>query len=66
MYTKQEIVNALNIIKNICKHNQECEECPFYAKVPDWDEDSCLIEHGAPAYWDIVEPEQEPTWRAFK
>lgn len=60
-HTKQEILNALHVIKDTCSNVtdiQDCGLCPFN----DGD-DHCIVNEQAPIAWDIVEKE---IWRAFK
>lgn len=59
-HTKEEILNALKIIKDECK-GIDCKDCPFLN-----DEDNnCRIQNDPPASWKI-KVETEETWRAFK
>lgn len=59
--TKEEILNALQIIKDECKNvtDGNCRHCPFGT-----DNGDCLIQDFTPADWPIVK-ETEPLWRAF-
>jgi hypothetical protein len=57
-HTKEEILNALRIIKDECR-GTVCKYCPFSD-----DTLKCLVrEH--PYEWDIKE-EKEELWRAFE
>lgn len=61
-HTKEEILNALQIIKETCAEATDqytdCCLCPFN------DGDGhCIVNEQAPSAWDIVE--KEP-WRAFE
>lgn len=59
-HTKEEILNALKIIKDECK-DIDCEDCPFLN-----DENNvCCIQDDPPSSWKI-KVETEQTWRAFK
>lgn len=60
-HTKEEILNALHVIKDTCSnvtYIQDCGFCPF----SDGD-GHCIVSEQAPSDWDIVEKE---TWRAFE
>jgi hypothetical protein len=60
-HTKEEIVNALKVIKEECC-GTPCDTCPFYSDK----KGRCEIRSGnAPTNWEINKPEPE-TWRAFK
>ena len=61
-HTKEEILNALQIIKETCQESTDtygdCLLCPFN------DGDGhCIVNEQAPSAWDIIEKE---TWRAFE
>ena len=57
---KQEILKALQLIKNICDNNR-CEHCPFY----EIHYGDCNITR-KPCDWDNKIPENgDETWRAF-
>lgn len=62
-HTKEEITNALNVIKEECK-DDFCVRCPFYDKTLN-DVPKCRIRSDAPMSWDLNTPVPE-TWRAFK
>lgn len=57
-HTKEEILNALRIIKDECR-GTECKDCPFSD-----DALRCRV-HESPFSWDIKE-ENEKQWRAFE
>lgn len=60
-YSKEEILNALRIIRDICDENggANCDiTCPFSG-----DEDICKISEWSPNGWVINEPEKK--WRAL-
>lgn len=58
-HTKEEIVNALKVIKEECMANNcYCAECSFYNH-------GCAIRDDDPCSWQIADTEPE-TWRAFK
>ena len=63
-HTKEEIVAALQVIKEECGNygENECYSCPLYNT-----EQGCMVQLSrAPQYWDIVHVEPEKVWRAFK
>ena len=57
---KQEILKALQLIKDICNSNQ-CEKCPFGGS----DDGECNIHSHMPYDWSNKEPDESDTWRAF-
>ena len=61
-HTKEEIITALNIIKDTCQESTEecvdCLLCPFN------DGDGhCIVNEQAPSAWDIKDDEP---WRALE
>lgn len=58
-HTKEEILNALHVIKDICDDETiDCYNCPFS------DSDGhCILTEQIPTAWDIKD--YEP-WRAFE
>lgn len=59
-HTKEEILNALHIIKDTCAEVTDihCGSCPFS------DEDGhCIVTEQAPSAWNIKSDEP---WRAFE
>jgi hypothetical protein len=60
-HTKEEIINALKVIKDECKEAESCLNCPFGNL-----ERECLVQEGhVPEDWEINEEPPE-TWRALK
>lgn len=60
-HTKEEILNALHIIKDTCNENGfACDSCPFYNE----EEKLCWINGYRPDHWTFNE--QKEVWRAFK
>lgn len=55
-FTHEEILDALNVIKQTCVCSKECAECPFYDNV-------CIIQGYAPQDWKI---NGKVCWRAFE
>lgn len=58
-HTKEEIINALKVIKEECTGTQ-CRNCPF-GEI----NGVCRLEERTPALWDITD-EPPKTWRALK
>jgi len=62
-HTKEEIINALNVIKDECT-GTICQACPFCYDTPNT-KSKCALQHSNPCEWKIEElPPQ--TWRALK
>lgn len=57
-YSKEEICNALHIIKDICQLN-DCSSCPF-----GFGSNSCKLQDYAPS--DLEIGNSESVWRAVK
>lgn len=58
-HTREEILNALHVIKDICDDETiDCYNCPFGN-----DENLCRIKDRIPANWRIKD---EEIWRAFE
>lgn len=57
-YTKEEILNALHLIKDICGENGECFTCPFFKEGY-----GCLIDNRMPCKWELID---EENWKVFK
>lgn len=62
--TINEVAKALEVIKNVCKNNNNCEDCIFYNK--DFDIDSnkriCMLSKTTPNAWIIC---NDIKWRAL-
>lgn len=58
-HTKEEIINALKVIKDECSESH-CESCPFGNS-----DERCKIEV-MPSRWTIGELPPPETWRALK
>jgi hypothetical protein len=58
-HTKEEILNALQIIKDECA-GADCQTCPFRIV-----NNECAIGSDPPAYWQIKK-EKGSEWRAFE
>lgn len=61
-HTKEEIVAALQVIKDECtsQEGNECIQYPFFIFGK-----GCISTNRLPINWDVVNIEPEKTWRAF-
>ena len=59
-HTKEEIINALKVIKDECFETR-CNDCPFGRG-----ENNCKLLGTNPADWKIAELPPPETWRALK
>lgn len=60
-HNREEIINALNVIQDVCnKHKDECEYCPLAGV-----HGECLIRYSYPEGWIIKKSEKEIR-RAFR
>lgn len=57
---REEILNALGFLKEICKENSFCSKCPLGNDVGD-----CMIGLTEPYNWDIKTSPDCDVWRAF-
>ena len=60
MPTKEEILNALTVIKQVCTNTGPCSDCPFRTG-PDG---TCYIVSTTPHNWEIIN-EKPQAWKAF-
>ena len=58
-HTKNEILKALTIIKEVCEEIGDCTICPCGDCMG-----VCLVSDDVPTSWEIKEVEE--VWRAFK
>jgi hypothetical protein len=60
MRSREEILNALNIMKEVCEEAISCLACPLGDK-----DGICVIQEGGlnPCEWYLKKPEK--VWRAF-
>lgn len=60
-HTKEEILNALHVIKDTCEEISDgaCSKCPFSDKYG-----HCFINEIIPANWNFKK--EEESWRAFE
>ena len=60
-YPQEEIIHALEVIKETCREHEKCADCPFYNKsiLP-----SCEIQYDNPEDWQINK--DQDVWRAFR
>lgn len=54
---KKELLNALNLIKKICKEHDCDNDCPCYCC------GDCMVHINWPNEWNLVE--EQSTWKAF-
>lgn len=57
-HSEKEIIDALNVIKNVCNEYECHADCPFN------DGYNCVINELEPYNWNIVDV--KPTFKAFK
>ena len=61
-HTREEILNALGVIMDVCKETGEklegCYSCPFYVN------EECMIMCRKPESWSLND--KGAIWRAFK
>lgn len=58
MVNREEILDALELIRNICANCEDCENCPFCC------EDFCVFRKGdTPESWRLNS--KNDIWRAF-
>ena len=58
-HSQEKIISALNVIKDVCKEQERCQNCPFGTEAI-----QCKIKFSSdPRDWDIAEP--IINWRAF-
>lgn len=60
--TKTSLINALSVIRELCRSVKDCDQCPLY----DDTMSECNVSNKdyCPEDWQLAEPDQE--WRAFK
>lgn len=65
-YSQQDIIDALNLLEDVCMASN-CSGCPLRAKAhPKGDESNmkiCAVVQNVPGYWDI---KTKQDFRAFK
>ena len=59
-HTKEEIINALKVIEDVCRECITCDVCPLGKE-----NDVCRLDENIPACWDVAYNPPE-TWRALK
>ena len=57
-YTKEQILSALHLIKDLCSENDECFTCPFSKEGH-----GCFIDIKMPCEWELID---EENWKVFK
>lgn len=58
-HTQEEIINALQVIKDVCNKNEKCVMCPLRSRGV-----GCTLMNTFPNQWEIKN--NETNWRAFK
>ena len=58
MYSREEILKALQVIKGTCEKQEECAKCPLCKN------EICVIQDQPPIEWKIQK--QDPIWKAFE
>lgn len=59
-HTKEEILKALNVIRDECKEEDYCTFCPFADK-----DENCMLRKERPYAW-TIKTETEEAWKAFE
>ena len=59
-YSKEKILEALNVIYYTCNDCEDCPECPFYL------DGECIIQRNSPDIWPIKQEVTDEVWRAFE
>lgn len=57
---KEELIKALDLIKEVCLMIENCSDCPLR----DDEKDCCYLEINSPNHWK-VKVNAEDDWRAF-
>ena len=60
--SREEIINSLLTIQQVCVESKDCKACPFWCKSQN--SQVCMISYADPISWKINEV--EPSWKAFK
>lgn len=60
MYNRENLIEALTVIKEVCEKFEACRCCPMYSD----DYKACLMEKEGPDEWEIIT--DTPPWRAIK
>ena len=60
-FTKEDILEALHIIQDVCEMNHCNDKCPFSDRYG-----QCLINHCDPSGWYITNPDRPQKWCAFE
>lgn len=61
MDDRKKILNALAFLKEICKENLACSECPLGT-----DDAECMMGLVEPYNWDVKTYPDRDIWRAFE
>lgn len=60
IHSHEEILEALQVIKDTCIRQKDCRTCPFYSN----DKNECEINNVIPSEWEVRENEE--IWHAFE
>lgn len=60
-FNRNELLNALAVIKKVCQNSMDCDDCPLRSK--DFEDDSCALRITAPELWKLNEEKEK--WRAL-
>lgn len=58
--TNEKIINALAVIRDVCRKVGDCPDCPFYSD----EKDNCVIKSKTPGNWLL--PGEYDVWRAVR
>lgn len=64
IHSREEILQALRVIKDVCSQHDDCESCPFQVRDRFGDE-GCKIQNDNddPSEWNIKD--NDDNWKAF-
>lgn len=65
MEERNNLIDALNVIKKECEKHACCETCPMVYRNY-MGEEWCYLKDNTPSMWRIKEREKEDIWKAFK
>lgn len=60
--SREEIINSLLTIQQVCVKSKDCCDCPFWCQ--NQGNQVCMISYVDPVHWRINDV--EPPWKAFK
>lgn len=65
MHSEKEILDALNVIKEVCEKSVYCKDCPLRKEMNNGANGSCAMFENSPRNWRFSE-KQEPPRRLLK